>query len=688
MTADLQILDVTGAVWLPMLLVAETDEKGQKQPKTLRDAIQASRVGTPITDQLIELRADRFIRGIGLDYDAAYGLYTRGGIDVDGPEPEDEGASEESGGYVCPAGEVVEVDITTGVNAGPIVARAEYGGNLYFAQQGDGTANSGRVLSFASGGTTAAVSLALGANEYVRGLCTGPNGSGGTRLYAFSSDGGVQSGRVHEFDGSSWTSTAAATFGTNGRGPACTVMWRDREGIIYPRLVTISGQNTIAYTKPNASPLLAASWVEGVLLGTSYQLRDIAASRGHVWVSADDGVWDFDEVGNTYNLLSEAIGAVQPGNGHMILYADGSLYYSLGRGMTKLNPDAGILQEQPGQCAPGAFARGENPLKGYVTAGCVDMAGWVGVAVFNTTTRQSFVCWGKSREQLGIKSQNPLIFHGPEWFSKAGSDLRVTRMGLSALAGDLRLWVAAIKDTSPNTPRLFYQSQPLAGSPIQDLYSGGAWRCTTGATNADAVPFARLDLLPTTGGNRGSALSLHEHTFITRGPLDADTKLTLYVRADPAPGSASWGTGSDITDSPTQTLQEETTVEGSVIGRRIDFFAPDGSADPPTVPIFVAMWTTSWITAPQFGVRDLLVEYGKGAVDWENVSNGLGADVITTNLAALLGKRTTMRDAWNTEWAVRVMQAFTRETEIDPEGSGNQKYVQARIRLALLGVVS
>lgn len=683
MTADLQLLAADGATWLPLMLVPESGPDGTPRRKVVSDAIQASLVSTPITDQLVELGAKSFIRGIGLDYDAAYGVFTRAGIDADGEELPDE----ESGGYACPAGEVAEVDIALGTNNGGVCAFAEFVGNLYVAQSGGVGANTARILALSGGAGPATVSLALGVGEVFRGMCVSDNGAGSVQLYAFSSDGGTQNGRVHRFNGATWTSTAAGTFGTNGRGAAASVMWRDRQGIRYQRIVTISGVRTIAYTKPAADPMLPASWVEGVLMNTAYQLRDVVVGgEEHAFISSDDGVFDFDEVGNSYNLLSEAVGNVQTGNGFMVLYHDGSLYYGVGNGVVKINLENGRLQEQPGQCAPGAYTRGENPIGGYAVAGCVDMNGWVGVALFNGTTRQSFICWGKSREQLGIKSPNPLIWHGPEAFTKELADVKVTRMKVSSLTGGARLWIGTIKDTAPNTPRLFYQLLPRGNSPSKDVYSRDTWRSTTGQTGSDMVPYSRIDFLPTNGGNRGSSLSLFDHTFSTRGPLSPSTKLTFYARADPAPGSVVWGSGTDITASPTQTIRAAGANEGSVIGRRVDFVAPSGGATPPIVPFLEGMWTTTWVTAPQFGVRDLAIEYGVQATDWEN-TNPLpvrGADQITQQLALLLGKRTTMRDAWGTTWSVRVMQLFPRELEAVPDGVVNKKTVRAQLRLAML----
>src|SRR6185369_4525295 len=101
-------------------------------------------------------------------------------------------------------------------------------------------ASTAQVIESVGGSGAPNASLTLGAGEYVRGMVAAQDGSGNVRLYAFSSDGGVQNGRVHEYNGAAWTSTAAATFGTNGRGPATTVFWRGRDGLSGQRIVTIS----------------------------------------------------------------------------------------------------------------------------------------------------------------------------------------------------------------------------------------------------------------------------------------------------------------------------------------------------------------------------------------------------------------------------------------------------------------
>lgn len=661
---DIEIQAADGT-WFGLSLVPTFDRAGNQEPRRFADILVASDADAPLSESLESDIQESWFRGVGLDYDWAPGVDTR--------DPE----------YACPAGAATDVTIPA-TSAGAIVAMEEYGADLFLAQIGDGTANTGRVLRLTGGVAPLSASLALGAGEYMRGLCLGDDGSGNTRLYAFSSDGGTQSGRVHEWNGAAWTSTAAATFGTNGRGPTRKVTWRGRDGIKNNALVTKSGPKKISYTRPNSDPKLAASWVEGVPIGTGYDLIELAAARGHIFFSARDNLFDLDEVGNTPGITSFIEEQVQVGNGDAVMYLDGSVYYSMGRGLLKIDVnEAGAIQEIPGQCAPGAFLPVEGCPRGYITAMCPDQS-WIVASVFETTTRTSNVFWGKPREHLGIDSPNPLIWHGP--LLRYESDYRVTKLRTSALSGGLRLWIASIGDTSGTPTRLSWMSLPLAGTTLQDQVAGGSHRVTTGSAGGTLQPYARLYSLKKTAGDKASRKDLQAHVVGTRGlDIPSGTKLTVYNRADAAPGSTSWGSGTDITAGPVQTVTPSAVTAGYSTEQRIDFFAPNGGATPPIIPYLDSIRNTFWRIAPDAQVRTVTVAYGDGVPNRAGTQDSTyDPDTISGWLAALMsnGTRTTARqpDVENRRWTVRVRQSFPRETTIGTGGRWG-KSVTATLQL-------
>src|SRR5581483_10596501 len=179
---------------------------------------------------------------------------------------------------------------------------------------------------------------------------------------------------------------------------------------------------------------------------------------------------------------------------------------------------------------------------------------------------------------------------------------KIYALRTAAIANDdLRLFVAGFQDNLP--PVVFWVSLPVAGSPIQDLTSGGKHRYAQGLGGAQQG-LAYLKLLPETWDDKASLKILHQHAVGSRG-LDAPsgTKLALEARADPSPGSSTWPVFTDITTSPVQTITPATVTSGNKIERRISFISPQGAATPPKVAVLDSVRTTAWRAVPAFSVR-------------------------------------------------------------------------------------
>lgn len=680
--SDIELYDPEMDSWLPLSLADEwTDDGKTKKPRITLEGLFSAEADATIAKRLLPQVQEDWSRGMGLDYDWAPGLYTR------------------SPGYVAPAGAATDIAVPT-TDAGAIVAHEEYAADAFFAQVGTAAAGKGgRVLRLTGGTGTLSESLVLADGQYMRGLLTADDGSGGTALYAFSSDGGVANGYLHRWAGSSWTSTTSGEFGGWGRGPAKKVFWTPQNGVGAPRIVTISGPRTISYTKPNADPMLGvisaatSSWVEGVRIGGSRgQLRDIAAFRRHIYVSAEDGLFDLTELGESTNVMQYVEGMVTAGNGYAVHAHDGAVFYSLGTGLDRVVVDQpGLLQEQPGQCGPGWGTRAENPVLGWTTAMCTDQ-GYLVAAIFNPVTRQSFVCYGKSRSILQIDGPNPMIWYGPELVLT--SNYRITKMSVSSLvSGTRRLFVSSITDDGATT-RLSWMSLPYAGQPLQNLYSDTGHKYTTGQAGGSLQPSASLFLLSNTWADKPSMKILHEHAIGTRG-LSVDrsgvddgygTKLVEYDRADPTPGSVDWGTGTDVTVTPSQKLAPSTPIKGFEIGRRIDFISPQGGATTPRVAILTSLRTTAWKVAPSFTVVTMAVEYGAGVVDQANGqgnNQALDPDYITSRIEALIEYGpVVMRDHRDKRWNVKLEQVLNRENVWHDEPPG--KTVKASLEVTVI----
>lgn len=683
---DLEVTAADGTTQFGLSLAPTYDREGNQQPRTLRDVLVASDADAPLSQALESKIQEGWPRGVGLDYDWAPG--------VDTTDPD----------YACPAGAATDVTLPAG-GAGGIAAIEEYGGDLWMLQGGDGTLNSARVLRLTGGVAPFSSSLTFAAGRYGRGMVVADDGSGNTRLYVMTSDSGTQNGAISEWDGATWTSTTAGAavgasrtangFGTNGRGPAIKVTWRGRDGIKNNAIVTKSGPKKISYTRPNADPMLGANWVEGVPIGTGYELIDLAAARSHVFFSARDNLFDLDEVGNTPGITSYIERQPRSGNGDAVLYMDGHIFYSTGDGLLMINVDQdGVVQEIPGNCAPGQYLPTINCPRGPVTAMCPDGA-WVAASVFDTSsTRTSNVFYGRPSAKLGVDSPNPMVWHGP--LLRIEGNYRVTRMKTSALSG-LRLWVASIED-SLGTPRVSWMSRPSTGSTKWDQATGGTHRVTTGAAGGTLQPYARMYFLKETAGDKASRKDLHGHVYGTEGlsftfALDGSstndglgTKLVAYHRADAAPASTAWGTGVNVLGSPTYAIAPSTTVAGYATEQRIDFFAPSGGATPPAIPYLDSIRDTFWMIAPDTNVRQAEVVYG----DVEGLAfareSTYSPDTITAWLQSLMsnGLRTVVRDPWGNRRTVRFLQSFDRE--VNPNTGGTwKKQIKAVVRFVDLG---
>ena len=614
-------------------------------PYGFESVLSAASAQSPIAPRLTTRIIVGFRRGMGLDYNAAYGCYTRDG-------------------YAMPFGAATGVDLSSGPlaahsTASPIVAFAELNGTLYVAQQGLGSGFGGRVLKFVGGTGVAVEDMFLLAGDLIRDMIVADNGSGVTCLYVTSESATHTNARLHQLNGSTgvWTHTTAGTefAATRGLGRmAYEFMQPDSSPGDY-RIVSITGPKTFAYTLPNANPMgtgaagsATANWSPDIKVGTRGQLVDIAAARRHFWLAATDNLFDVDELGNSNGVTSFLPQMQQSGNGQAVLYMDGYVYMSVGRGLIRLRVDQGpVLQERPQQCAPGWGTRAENEVRGPITALCPDQGGFFS-NTYNPSTQKSYICWNAVRDFETDESRNPLIAHGPEVV--IGAAYRGTRMLTSGLAGDLRLWIGSVS-VPGNNARLDWVSLPIAGSPLQDLVSGGPMRFVTGTTGGPTDPppptdppvqtIASLETLLDDWEDGGASnVILYADTFVTRGLSGqfhedgsatddgAGSKLGVSSRCDPTPGQTTWGTRILVTGSPAQTvLSTQNLITGKLLQghktqMKIDFINPYGGGNSPdgaggfTGPVRVgvldAIRRLGWKEEPSVRVFTLRVVYGDG----------------------------------------------------------------------------
>lgn len=682
---------------LGLMLERPTGDDGKVisgAPLSLADAISAQSSDSPLSQDLSARVEEDWSGGVGISYGGAYSVYTR------------------TPGYALPAGlaTAVQVALSTHDSNSPLVAFAEYNGDLYIAQEGLSTAGPptkyGRVLKL-TGGTGAAaeeaiISITAGMNLtagtfYIRDLLVADDGAGTNVLFASASNAagptpGIN-GVLYRRDAAGVWTNSTTVFGgpgANGRNRMAYVHWTTGDGNPAWRIVTISGPKTISYTLPDADPRDdTPSWVEGVKIGTTGSLLEMAAFRRHVYFGATDDLYDINELAESQSMTSYLRRMLQTGNGYAIEALNSYVYIAVGRGVIRVYVGGGDFSESPleGQCAPGWGTSAENEARGYVTALCVDQ-GYLVAAVYNPSTAKSYIYWGIDRRVVGVQTPNPLVWYGPEVV--VNGDYKVTRMVTSGLAGDLRLWIAlqargtGVGAVFNGAPSLYYVSLPIAGSPIQDLVSGGAHRFATGTTGAPVVqPNCILESLLDSWDDKAQKKILYQHDIGSRG-TSSNVKITFSTRADPNPAGSSPTFGAispDVTTPPIQSLVPSATVEGYKTQWRAEFNSNSSSSP----AILDSVRTLAWKVAPSLQVVTLPIQYGDGVPNIDGTEDQEWApDFKTAALKKLteLG-RVTIRDRQDQRWTAKFRQILDGgERLIDGGHWGKQ--VKKRVQVHIL----
>lgn len=673
---EIQALDGT---WLPLMLVLQADEHGVRQPKEFAEAIAAAATDEPLSEWLDPRPQESWFGGIGIDYDVAPGCDTF-----------------TSPGYVFPGGQAVDVAVTTSQNtASPIVAMTEFNSMFWVAQRGTGVASSARVMvSTDKTGVGAGAlinSLNLGVGEYIRDMTVAQDGNGNLRLYVSSSDVDGATGRLHAHDGTAWTSTAVNAFAANGRNRMAAVWWTDQDGITGQRLVAISSNHAhISYTKANSNPMIPSNWIEGVRTGSAQPGGELVAARKHVWINGRDNLFDINEVGESPSLTSYT--PLQQGNGLCVAYLDGWVYRSFGQGIDRVRVDQGaVLQEAPNICTPGWGTKAESPwLIGWATALLIWNGGLL-CATHSVIESKPAIYWGKDRSHIGVETPNPLVWHGP--FAIGPANTTVSRMAITeiGLTNEVWLWAATFLTDQASAPTLARISLPGAGGAMANLRGGGAHRYADGAGSGQWQPYSRLELLPDTVDDKAATKHIHQITYgtLNLGSPTASTRLEVYTRADPVPGSGAWGSAQTVAVSPTASVTP-VAASGNKVQNRVDLFSPSGAATPAKPAILDSIRPEYWKTVPDVDAWTFDAEYGPGVVslsnmDWAN--RGLSVDAQTDALLALCrGGRTVLRDRQDRRRTVKVKHALPRKTTLIDGPYG--KRMTVRLTLADLGPAS
>lgn len=674
-STHLELTAADGVTPIPLMLVRITDEKGAEQPYRLKEALSAADADSPLAEWLEPEIQETWIGGCG------------GGKDGYAQAP---GVDTRFDGYAFPGPAANPIALpATNNSSSALSAIVQYGSDIWVLQEGgNGVANQQRVMRATSGTTALADSLLIGTTvDWLTDLMVFDNGSGTKHLWASGND--TTGGRLHHWDGTTWTSTASGTFGANRRDWLAKVFWKTPDGKAGWRMIAGNGNTHISYTKPDADPTLAASWIEAVPIETAGMIRKAATARRHAWFPSADGLFDMDEEGTTPNLAPYFERQIHAFNGYASLYHEDWVYLSAAFGMERVWVGDRLVQESPGQCGPGAFTGAEHEFGGWVSCLSLDQ-GWIVAAVFNPNTQRTGIWWGRDRKHYPkVDTPNPMVWHGPLIHSTGNQFVTSMQMVTNLYTSQLELWVGSIgyngSTLFTGLPTLTYFTLPIIGQPLSDLLTGGRHKFADGGAGGVGAwqPYSHLHSSPKALGDSNSKKIIYQTQVASRGlNPSTSTRADLYVRADPAPGSIAWGVGVAVTAGPTQAITPTATTAGYQLGYRIDLFSPLGAATPPQIGVLDAVRIDAWRVVPSFPVLDLDVQYGPGASD---LYNGEEDTFNVERIGALLkglteSDRTALRMPDDNRYTVKLRQVKNAVTEY----VGGKKRVTATLQAAVL----
>lgn len=355
------------------------------------------------------------------------------------------------GGILCPAGKVTEIPMPTpGPSWAPagILESTRFRGDIHLLTQG-------RHQLAMAGGTGNPGTVADGGAGFVgRGMAIFNN-----RLYV-----GGDTGLMYR-DGSTgvWASPTTAV----ARAQLRVATWRPL-GVPTQVLVGVAGASTIRWCPITADPLDDAKWSAPVSVGPDQQfaINQLVAAPRHVYMARADGVYDMDELGSrAFNIAPWLEEGRDINNGLWAMHVGQNLYYGHVNGVAVI-PTSGEAQYEPAWATPGWGLPYEGPVGGHPTAGTLH-DGWRLVGLTGGITQsESYVVAGLPSDQAYGAATH--VWHGAEAIVPG----RMTHMKVhqtQTFGGWPSLLMATSDGGSPPVVRLFSQSLPKFGTPVQEL---------------------------------------------------------------------------------------------------------------------------------------------------------------------------------------------------------------------------
>lgn len=493
----------------------------------------------------------------------------------------------------------------------------------------------------------------------------------GSAYWGGHSSGSAQPLVRHTLSSDTFTSAA-----TCSRLQIASFYGVDGEGTYDQWMVgTVASNAAFKYTN-SATPMNDANWTpgsaDGIAIGDpSVGVSRIVTSRQAPYFQKPEGIFAVQRLG-TYipNITPHWRDVWYINNGVAGVLVKGRLYANILSGIDMVRGIDGQLNDEPYLVHPGHNMPTEMPAAGDCYAMCRD-GNYVVAAIWNQATQASYVCWGQPAENVpGQPGLTPMIWHvaplvieGEKvtWLEKATTAL--------PLGGTPYLMVAT---TDPNgaNPKLYRMSLPRNGNPLQDLASGGPWRCRTDTCTLYLSRYPGLQ-------GAHSEKAIRQVATVSKN-ASGTSRLSIYVDPDE---SGRQQLGSDVTESPYAETRILTDISGRQLAPSVDLVA--GSNTTPPILRALTVWagegvkaTTTYTGRFRFGTGIVL---RNGAKDTE-----IDPQAQWELLKAAQGPRpATLTDWKGTSYVVAIEQgAIWKEREI---ASGERYEIDFSMKFTVLG---
>lgn len=348
---------------------------------------------------------------------------------------------------------------------------------------------------------------------------------------------------------------------------------------------TVQTSAAFKYTN-SSSPLADSNWTPGAAAGTpvgdpSFPVNRIVTSRQNPYFLKPEGIFSVQRFGVYIpNITPHWSDTYHPDNGVAGAIIAGRMYANLLGGLDMVTGLDGELNDTPFLVHPGADLPNESPVGGEVTAICRD-GDWIVVNVYNSANTTSYICYGKPRASIpGQPGITNFVWHISPCVIEGE---KVTWLAKYAPSGVPYLLIAT-RDAADTTTKLYRMSLPKNGNIMQELATGGPWRCRTDTCTL---------YLPSNPWSQGahSQKAIRQVATVSE---DCTSTSTLTVYADPDKAGREQ-LGSTVAESPYVEGRILDDINGRQIAASVDFAA--GSNTTPPILRSLTIWAGEGIRA-------------------------------------------------------------------------------------------